>query len=117
MSLDILELLLCIGREFGRGVNREALLAGALRQFDGTAGELLELVGAHPACNKCDYDLRGHKPGNHCPECGRLFPGLPPNAWEKLQRILAEVATTDRRKVDPASITPSTRLVADLGLT
>ncbi|MEX0775164.1 MAG: hypothetical protein WD042_05560 [Phycisphaeraceae bacterium] len=28
-------------------------------------------------CPKCGYDLRGQKPGDHCPECGTLWPFQP----------------------------------------
>ena len=27
-------------------------------------------------CRKCNYDLRAHKPGDRCPECGTTVPDL-----------------------------------------
>jgi hypothetical protein len=30
--------------------------------------------GDIPHCSVCDYDLRAHRPGDRCPECGALIP-------------------------------------------
>ena len=38
-------------------------------------------------CMQCGYDLRAHKPGDQCPECGHLVPaqhdGEPADPWEE----------------------------------
>jgi len=33
-------------------------------------------------CRQCGYDLRAHKPGDKCPECGTLIPPPPPAIME-----------------------------------
>ena len=35
---------------------------------------LLRKAPAPGLCQKCRYDLRAHKPGDRCPECGTLIP-------------------------------------------